>query len=288
MTTTAYNPPKTFAEFIERYPDHVLNWVMRQGKFPQIAHEDIAQDLLVDLMRKGTVEKYVPKYPDEAYFLWWVNFCIGRSAMVKAARVYGKNVMPEGGFVSLTDYEHSRDCSFDNFESNRLLIAGYARFSKWLLSSKYPAFIHIFDALVKGMKSKQIARKLKLNRNTIESIAKTVLERWRAGKSLDRIIFQKETHDKIKEHGCFTAKELRQPERAKTKAESPCWTDIICDYCKNPARVYRSQKERATNKHWFCNRDCYNRYQGWIPKKLNLSSVNVSTSVSLDRETKAA
>lgn len=284
MTKANYNPPKTFAEFVGRYPDHVLNWVMRQGKYPQIAHEDIAQDLMIDLMRKGVVERFVPKYPDEAYFLWWINFCMGRSAMVLAARIYSKTVMPEGGLVPLSDHDHASS----SFESRRLFVVEYDRFSKWLLSSKYPAFIHIFDALVKGMKSKQIARKLKLNRITIESIVKTVLERWSAGKSLDRTIFQKETHDKIKEHGCFTAKELRQPERAKPKMESDCWVDIICDYCKNPARVYRSQKERATNKHWFCNRDCYNRYQGWAPKKLDRMSVRVLTSEPLVREIKAA
>jgi hypothetical protein len=177
--------PKSFAEFVERFPGCIPQWAAKHSKLPYGMHEDLAAEIALKFLIKQTIEKFDPAKRggcNAGLFFGFIRFCCARESQnivnkmsrdAMAWPIIIPEKLPRFGLASWQDdSEWWMDEATDR-EAEEALIAltQQERFEdfKWFLAKHRPRLVPFFERWALGENQEQISKALKVPVSTVSN-----------------------------------------------------------------------------------------------------------------------
>lgn len=180
--------PKTFAEYIERFPNGVASHVSFYSKLPYHMHEELVANLHLFMVHRKIVEKFDPAKRNGCsirLFLDWIRFCLKRKSQTitnkwKTDALAHKMDMAINykfgtpnwlGFVAKVQDEATRDKA----EQQQEIISGGVNARQWLtkfrvfIADQRAQYLPVFDLRCKDLTYAEIAKELGVSSTTADN-----------------------------------------------------------------------------------------------------------------------
>lgn len=156
--TDGFTPPGTFAEYVERFPDHLLVMARSIGGYEDA--EDLAQSFALKLLKSRAIEKFDPAKTggcSSGQFFSYVNLCLRRHAATQW-RVQSREPSVSHDAIGIdSDVESTATVTEEQIHAVRAVpISAWNPddaiwldgFRRWLTEQGYAEYVAVMDAVL--------------------------------------------------------------------------------------------------------------------------------------------